>query len=484
MEGDSAGAVEATRFTPRARVKLDGLLNKLLRGPKGVDAEVALLDADQLRVVKAILKRCGPASIDFMYEVLQQRGFSPNNSRSRLMALYLLRDILDRSQYLRNKVFGGDVIAVVKQIVELQGMSSLPVPQAFARVLHSKALQCLRKWRDTYGHQYPKLKIAAKFLDAYLPAVADSSLTLSIRQREEAAREARAQRILRARFENICEVMMIGDDQGEEVLEIMANNDQMRQHLELLTPSVFNKLALAHSSSSTAGIQGQRSEETANDDDDFSDIEWDSDEEEADSRAGPSSSSRQMFIDNATDELYTLNHIPNDYELVLQVPVGRGTTKSLIKQHAPNADKTAPSAESLLVEAIADCMKLAQRVHIPRLKTWIRILSRVELDDPFRRSKRGKLLKLALQMRNDLRALLIQCEDLGILRVVEKNPPEETFDKLFTEPSTQTKPDQATPGHPPSKAKNRSKRKTHPITIGTLSSKKPKKPFNPFARRR
>lgn len=149
-------AAPEVQFSAKARTKLDSLLSKLLRGPKGVGAEVAAPDPEQLRVVKTILKRCGPAALDFAYSQLHQSGFAAENSRARLMALYVLKEILDRSQYMRRAVFGGDIVAVVKQIVELQGMSSLPEPAGFAKVLHAKGLQYLAQWREAYGRPVSK----------------------------------------------------------------------------------------------------------------------------------------------------------------------------------------------------------------------------------------------------------------------------------------------------------------------------------------
>lgn len=485
-------AAPEVQFSAKARTKLDSLLSKLLRGPKGVGAEVAAPDPEQLRVVKTILKRCGPAALDFAYSQLHQSGFAAENSRARLMALYVLKEILDRSQYMRRAVFGGDIVAVVKQIVELQGMSSLPEPAGFAKVLHAKGLQYLAQWREAYGDRYPKLKVAAKFLDAYLPATADSALSLSIRQREERAREARAQRILRAQFDNISEAMMVGAEQGDEVLEIVANNDQMRQHLELLTPNVLSKLSRAHSSAGIGSSGGAVAKEAVaesldhrdSEDEGFSDIEWDSDgQDDGSTGAGGSTSlSKEIFVDNGADELSRLNHIPNDYTLVLQVPVGPGTMKPLVNQRAE--EKIAPSAEALIIESLSDCMKQAQRVHIPRLKAWVRILSQVELSEAHLRLKRGRLLKLALNLRNDLRALLLQSEDLGILRVVEHPQQDKNFDALFTGEvaPTSSRPPQPNPASLPKSTKKR--RHKGSSSDATTSATSKKKPFNPFARRK
>uniref|UniRef100_A0A6S8CP36 VHS domain-containing protein n=2 Tax=Aplanochytrium stocchinoi TaxID=215587 RepID=A0A6S8CP36_9STRA len=443
VEGAATGRerrkVELYPFVERTKAKLDSLVSKIVRRKRGTSSRVnnepgsgfgsdgyglttrgaslalAELNAQQLRSIKLIVQNCGKEAANYCCYVLYDKGFKSDNSLERYLSLLLLKELLSKSHYVRQYVFG-DFIIFVKHIVNIPNVSKLPGPEATALILHKKALILIRDWCSNYGDYYGKLNIAAKYLESQLPEFYDTSKrALSRREREEEERRQRTQRILRVQLDNLRRDLRdnVDDDTGTSqnggaLVAMKATLTEAEELLEILVPSVS---ALTEYSKHIIKPSVGSVEES---DDDS--ILWDDDDDDNGETESISKSNPQGTSSN---DLNTVAHIPSNYELVINIPVGGESCKH--SSFFSKRQGLSPESEAVVRESLLDCRKEIQKSHLPLIESWIRILSRVEPDTTDRRRTRSRLLVNVLGLKSKFRGIAQKCNDVGVVLGNEDN---------------------------------------------------------------
>ncbi|KDD71775.1 hypothetical protein H632_c4424p0, partial [Helicosporidium sp. ATCC 50920] len=96
--------------------------------------------------------KAGDANVESAWEVLVDR-LRASNSQTRLLSLNILAELVSRSKIIRARL-ASNMTQVLELTVGPRSDCALPPPQASARALRERALECLDAWAASHGAQY------------------------------------------------------------------------------------------------------------------------------------------------------------------------------------------------------------------------------------------------------------------------------------------------------------------------------------------
>ncbi|CAM9443510.1 unnamed protein product, partial [Discosporangium mesarthrocarpum] len=188
------------------------------------------LDEDVVRRIKAIARqdeRCATGAREY----LMQR-MAAKNSEVRYMALSVLEQLFTRSKTVRGAV-ASDLQAFMHMTVGHDIRQPLPAPPGAAEALRQKALGLLEEWNDVYGGIYKGLRAAYRFLKEAkrmrFPEVQGRAMREA---EEEARREDRTQRLLRAKY------AQAKGEMAHQISELTALLQEMGECFAILMPGI------------------------------------------------------------------------------------------------------------------------------------------------------------------------------------------------------------------------------------------------------
>mmetsp|Transcript_15454 Transcript_15454/g.18739 ORF Transcript_15454/g.18739 Transcript_15454/m.18739 type:complete len:501 (-) Transcript_15454:104-1606(-) len=400
-------------FTDRTKAKLESIVLRSTRRKNGSQNRsrratssrppvlaVSELDPKGLLSVKSIIKNCGDEAAKYFCFVIFSKSLRAENSVERLLALVLLQELVAKSHYVRNHVFE-DFNTLVKQIVVIPDVTTLPPPENASQVLHSGSLKLIREWDSKYSSFYGKIKIAIRYLEAQLPEFNNTShRVVSRREQEENQRRERTQKILRVQLDNLNRELRVNRGVDENVSPMMiieASASEAMEFMEMLVPS-FPERSVKKRKSNPFGEEKLETDLSGEESDDS--ILWDDE----------SNSATEDTLEQRKDPVA---HIPANYELIINIPMGSSSTSNL--PSLSKAKSLTRNSEELIRNSLRDCLKEISRSHLVRLNDWISILTRVEPDTVERRQIRSSLLPSILKLKSKLRGIIQTCKEIGIV---------------------------------------------------------------------
>ena len=299
----------------------------------------------------------------------------------------------------------------------------LPPPVKSAEMLKAKSLECIEQWNEAYGSIYPAIKRGYDYISNVLklqfPNVRQQQLTMIQYQTE---RQKRTQIILLNKFQKL------RDEEFEaNYVQIEVCMRQMETCLNQIVPefedvmkeTIRNEEELSKAAEDISTTQNETvniatgpSTEASNDEEEVWEEVVMEDEFPEDF---PSDEDDDMFA-NAEDMMRNAGIFSNDYEIVIEM-------KDMFK-NLESVDNTT------LFEICKENLIALQKIHLPLIKEWLRIMTRVELGETEDISKRQQMLQKCIDMKNRINEIFKQCDELKIESAPSKGRSKSVEDQI------------------------------------------------------
>ncbi len=225
------------------------------RVPGDSVAERLELDETLARDVAVLCRGGGREGCHAGQELVAALLRGSGSSAVRLQALRLFDMLFRRSRAFRDAAYPA-LREIVPCVVEVPGLQTLPPPDAFRRLLHRTALRLLGEWASRFGVEHATLLVTRRFLQAKLAGGAALEAAAELpggaqrAAREQAAREERSRRLLRAQYETVRGEMSEALGGGLEIAAAAAAA-QIHDCAQLLEELLFASEALGAAAAKT-----------------------------------------------------------------------------------------------------------------------------------------------------------------------------------------------------------------------------------------
>ncbi|GMH39058.1 hypothetical protein BSKO_06956 [Bryopsis sp. KO-2023] len=344
----------------------------------GTDANLPATPEETLDQIKRSV-RGDEAGTRLVFGILMERlGFQ--HAQVRLLVVAMMDALFMRSSLFR-KLTSSAFQDFLKHSVGYDKDYPLPGPPNRAKALRERALEVVEKWSEKFGKMYKQVDVGHRYLKDVLqfkfPEVGARNARMIA---EQAAREERACRLLRAKYHQIVE--------SHEVLfqECEATAKQLNEVLDI--------------------IEEQKKAGTGKYDGD--DVDWEVEEEEPGGNRSNSVGGGDLDCPGFEEQIglsaYMCDDIPDEL-LGISHP----------EEEAAERDPF-ETVDAALVENMRGLVKGAFDRLLPTVQEWLRILIRVEVGPlgSFENSRRERLLRDAISKKSSLMECHVRLSELGL----------------------------------------------------------------------
>jgi len=350
--------------------------------------------SSQLRDVFVLVKGGGVRGARVCWGLLKQ-VLTSSHALTRFRALIIVDALFSRSRAFREALCR-DMRLFLTRVVQIPGVSSLPGPEDARVELHRKGIECIEAWNSRFrGKQHPGLKLAVSFLNSKLDNVG-RRLRGGKEEEDRREREERSQRILRAEFEVVRDE--IRGRRGGIFPEEMQGAVKGIEEASNLLEQGFLELA---SKSNVVNVHKVQDEEE-DEEDDF-DIVWSDDEMIKDMDPDLAEWEAYEEMGNAKMKAAAMEGV--DENLKLNITIRKQVSRSEIG----SKEEFEP-----IVNAIRGHCLECVRTYLPLISRWVRVLSRVELEESWNLRDQGDLLAKALDLKSIINQGLNKAATYGV----------------------------------------------------------------------
>ncbi|XP_067312894.1 UV-stimulated scaffold protein A [Pseudorasbora parva] len=333
------------------------------------------LSQDKMKEVKKICKVSNDY-IDHFYHLIMTQ-LNQEHAEIRLSAFQMVSEVFSRSHHFRNLLIT-NFQEFLELTVETDAEQPLPPPKEVARKLRTLAIQTVQTWHATYGEAYKKLSLGYHFLKQIKKVDFHDveARTLAERKRQE-EKQKRLERIYKEKLEKAKQEM------EEMTAEIEETLTEMNNCIKLLATDDLNLFSEEASAANMAAeddsdqpccskaLSGERAEKRKDGERDES-----TDEEDAD---------ENLF-------LRSTGLISYKYQLELNLSTGVQVRET--------------EENEALVNTVRDLHKLITSRHLPVVRSWVQVFTKVGVEE--------ELIRRATELKKSLEQALRRHEDLHI----------------------------------------------------------------------